>query len=136
MRSQVRWTGLRQRPDDSLLRHSIIKLDLNWYIRPARLSEAPLSARSPRNPFAGNANAAAAGHKLFIQHCAECHGANGYGIGHAANLHVPGVQGTFDGSLFWVLRNGRIRRGMPSWSQLPDQQLWEIVTYVRTFKIK
>lgn len=102
----------------------------------ARLSEAPPSARSLRNPFAGKKQAAAAGRKLFKQHCAECHGANGYGTGHAANLHVPDVQGTSDGSLFWVLRNGRIRRGMPSWSQLPDQRLWEIVTYLRTFKIK
>jgi|SRR5579875_343884 len=102
----------------------------------ARLSEAPPSARSLLNPFAGDQEAAAAGHKLFKQHCAECHGEDGHGLGHAANLHSPGVQHASDGSLFWVLRNGRIRRGMPSWSQLPDQQLWQIVTYLRTLKGK
>lgn len=78
--------------------------------------------------------AAAAGHKLFRRHCAECHGGDGQGLGRAANLHSSVIQHAPDGSLFWVVRNGRIRRGMPSWSQLPDQQLWQIVTYLKSFQ--
>ncbi|HLI34872.1 MAG TPA: c-type cytochrome [Terriglobia bacterium] len=100
----------------------------------ARLSEAPLSAQSLRNPFAGDEKAAAAGHKLFEQHCASCHGADGRGLGHAANLHAPAVQNAPAGVLFWALRNGRIRKGMPSWSHLPDEQLWQLVTYLKTLK--
>ncbi len=99
-----------------------------------RLSEAPASAQSLRNPFAGDEKAAAAGHKLFEQHCASCHGADGRGLSHAANLHAPAIQNAPPGVLFWALRNGRIRKGMPSWSQLPDQQLWQLVAYLKTLK--
>lgn len=102
----------------------------------ARLSEAPHSARSLRNPFFGDKSAVAAGRNLFKQHCAECHGEDGYGLGRAANLHVPAIQTAPPGSLFWALRNGRIRRGMPSWSELPDQQLWQMVTYIESLKKK
>jgi len=100
----------------------------------AQLSKAPRSAQSWQNPFAGQDEAATAGHKLFQQHCAQCHGSDARGLEHAADLHSATIQGAPPGVLFWALRNGRVRKGMPSWSQLPDQQLWQIVTYVKTLK--
>ena len=100
----------------------------------AQLSKAPRSAQSWQNPFAGQNEAAAAGHKLFEQHCAQCHGSDARGLERAANLHSPVIEGAPPGVLFWALRNGRVRKGMPSWSQLPDQQLWQIVTYLKTLK--
>ena len=42
----------------------------------AQLSKAPVAARSLRNPFAADENAAAAGRKLYEKHCAHCHGAD------------------------------------------------------------
>lgn len=99
-----------------------------------RLSEAPSSVRSLRNPLAGDEKTVSAGCKLFQEHCAQCHGMNGRGIGHAANLRSPAIQNAPPGTLFWAVRNGRIRKGMPSWSQLPDQQLWQIITYLKTLK--
>jgi len=100
----------------------------------ARLSKAPRAAQSLQNPFAGQAAARAAGRKLYEQHCAQCHGADARGLDHAADLHSPAVQGAPPGVLFWALRNGRIRKGMPSWSRLPDEQLWQLVTYLKTLK--
>jgi mono/diheme cytochrome c family protein len=100
----------------------------------AQLSKAPRSAWSLQNPFAGQAEAATAGHKLFEQHCASCHGPDARGLEHAADLHSAAVQDAPAGVVFWALRNGRIRKGMPSWSQLPDQQLWQMVTYLKTLK--
>jgi len=100
----------------------------------ARLRSAPASARSLKNPFAGNQLAAQAGRKLFLRHCAECHGQQGYGIGRAADLHSPAVQSAPPGSLFWAIRNGRLPKGMPSWSGLPNQQIWQLVTFVETLK--
>jgi mono/diheme cytochrome c family protein len=100
----------------------------------ARLSEAPPSAQSLRNPFAGQKEAVAAGRKLYEQHCAQCHGSDARGLEHAADLHSPAIQNAPPGTLFWALRNGRIRKGMPSWSQLPDQQIWQIVTYLKTLR--
>jgi mono/diheme cytochrome c family protein len=100
----------------------------------ARLSEAPPSSQSLQNPFAGQDEAVAAGRKLYDQHCAQCHGSDARGLEHAADLRSPAIQNAPPGTLFWALRNGRIRKGMPSWSQLPDQQLWQIVTYLRTLR--
>lgn len=100
----------------------------------AQLSKAPPSAKSLRNPFSGEAGATAAGHKLFEQHCAECHGSDARGLDRAADLHSATIQDAPPGVLFWALRNGRIRKGMPSWAHLPDQQLWQIVTYLKTLQ--
>lgn len=100
----------------------------------ARLSEAPASARSLKNPYEGNAQAAAAGRNLFLRHCGECHGNEGYGIGHAANMHSTAFQEAPPGVLFWAIRNGRLRKGMPAWSDLPDQQKWQLVTYLKTLR--
>jgi mono/diheme cytochrome c family protein len=100
----------------------------------AQLSKAPRAVQSWENPFAGQAEAAAAGLKLFAQHCAQCHGPDARGLEHAADLHSAVIQGAPPGVLFWALRNGRIRKGMPSWSHLPDAQLWQIITYLKTLK--
>ena len=100
----------------------------------AQLSKAPPSAQSLKNPYEGQVEAAAAGRKLFGQHCAECHGQDARGLERAPDLHSPPIQNAPPGTLFWALRNGRVRKGMPSWSQLPDQQLWQIVTYLETLK--
>ena len=100
----------------------------------AQLSKAPRKAQLLQNPFVGQETAAAAGRKLYDDHCAQCHGSDGRGREHAIDLHSPAIQSAPDGSLFWALRNGRIRKGMPSWASLPDQQLWQLVTYLRTLK--
>ncbi len=47
-------------------------------------------------------------------------------------LHSPRVQAARDGELFWLLTNGKLRRDMPSWSRLPDQQRWQIVRYLHS----
>src|SRR3974377_145287 len=75
----------------------------------ARLSEAPASTRSLTNPFAGQAEAAAAGLKLYQQHCAQSHGPDGRGLERAADLHAPEIQQAAPGTLFWAIRNGRLR---------------------------
>ena len=100
----------------------------------AQLSKAPPSAQSLKNPYEGQAEAAAAGRKLFEQHCAQCHGQDARGLERAADLRSPTIQNAPPGSLFWALGNGRVRKGMPSWSQLPDQRIWQIVTYLKTLK--
>lgn len=100
----------------------------------AQLNKAPTWAHGLQNPFAGQPVAVAAGGKLYQQYCAQCHGQDARGLERAANLHSPAVQDAPPGVLFWALRNGRIRKGMPSWAQLPDQQIWQIVTYLKTLK--
>ena len=100
----------------------------------ALLSSAPDNARARSNPYEGKPGAATAGRKLFLQHCAECHGKDGGGIGRAPSLHSLEVRQATSGQLEWFLRNGRLSRGMPSWSGLPPQRRWQIVAYLKSLR--
>jgi mono/diheme cytochrome c family protein len=96
----------------------------------AALAEAPQSARAQKNPFEGNPREATAGGKLFEQHCAECHGPKAGGTRYGPSLLRAEIQQATPGTLFWILTNGVVRRGMPVWSKLPEQERWQIVTFL------
>jgi mono/diheme cytochrome c family protein len=98
----------------------------------AELAKAPKRAVARRNPLERDPEAVAAGAKLFEQHCAECHGETGEGGRKAPSLLAPEVQQATPGTLFWILTNGVVRRGMPVWSKLPEPQRWQIVTYLKS----
>lgn len=100
----------------------------------AVLEEAPEKAREKKNPFAADPEAVAAGGKLFEQHCAECHGKKAGGTMHGANLLREEVQHATPGTLFWILTNGVVRRGMPVWSKLPEPERWQIVTFLQSLR--
>ena len=98
------------------------------------IAQAPLATRAWQNPYEGQADAIAAGKKLYRRHCAECHANDARGRGRAANLRSPGVQNATPGELVWFLRNGNLWRGMPAWSGLPIERRWQIVTYLKTLR--
>jgi mono/diheme cytochrome c family protein len=98
------------------------------------IARAPMKARTWKNPFAGDPDGIRAGRKLFLQYCAECHGEDARGDIHAANLHMSDVQRATPGELEWLLWNGNIAAGMPSWSGLPAQRRWQIVAYVKSLR--
>jgi mono/diheme cytochrome c family protein len=100
----------------------------------AALAEAPEKARERANPMAGDPEAAAVGKKLFEQHCAECHGKAAEGAKKGPSLVREEVQQATPGTLFWILTNGVVRRGMPVWSKLPEPQRWQIVTFLKSLK--
>lgn len=96
--------------------------------------QAPASAVARANPLARHPEAAAGGQKLFHRNCVECHGEDGSGLvkKHAADLQLPIVQQQGDGALFWKITNGNPDRGMPSFSNLPELQRWQLVLYLRS----
>ena len=96
------------------------------------VQSAPPSASNKSNPFDDDEMARRAGAKLFSRECAPCHGANAEGIGKAPPLRQPEVYQAAPGVLFWVLKNGSIYQGMPSFAHLPEPQRWEIVTFLRS----
>ena len=100
----------------------------------AELRKAPAKANSWQNPYAGQPEAIQAGKKLFLKHCAECHGQNGRGREKAPDLLLPPIERASPGVLYWFLKNGNLPEGMPSWSRLPDQQLWQMVAYLKTLR--
>lgn len=100
------------------------------------LGKVPAAERARVNPYGGHSDAVAAGGRLYAEHCEACHGADLNGRRGRPSLLAPVVQGAADGELFWLLRNGDLRHGMPSWSGLPEQQRWEIVTYIKAAGVK
>lgn len=96
------------------------------------LSKAPSKAAGRRNPLESDPEAVAAGSKLFEQHCAECHGASADGGKKGPSLRAGEVQQAPPGTLFWLLTNGVVRKGMPVWSRLPEPQRWQLVSYIKS----
>ena len=88
--------------------------------------------RQRTNPYAGKADAIAAGSKLYSQHCSKCHGANLEGNGGKPSLRSETVRNATDGDLFWILKNGDLRHGMPSWSAMPEPSRWEVIAFLRS----
>lgn len=98
----------------------------------AELTKAPRKARDRQNPLRRDPEAVTAGAKLFQQHCAECHGEMAEGSRKAPSLLADEVQQSTPGTIFWILTNGVVRRGMPVWSKLPKAQRWQLVTYIKS----
>jgi cytochrome c len=98
----------------------------------AEFASVPEKARLRLNPLEGDPDTAVAGRKLFLQHCAECHGRTAEGGRKAPHLHALEVQSATPGMLFWILTNGVIRRGMPVWSKLPEPERWQIVSFLKS----
>ena len=102
------------------------------YAQDARFHNAPASSAQAKNPLAGQSSAASAGAKLYAANCGSCHGNNGQGSGNIPALKQHTIQSVPDGELFWFITNGSVQNGMPSWAQLPEQQRWEIVTFLKS----
>jgi mono/diheme cytochrome c family protein len=115
-------------PIASLGQNASYHQDSVWY--------PPASAMSRPNPLAAKPETAGGGKKLFLRHCAECHGSDGSGLEkkHSADLQLPVVQEQSDGTIFWKITNGNASRGMPSFSKLPELQRWQLVLHIRTLK--
>ena len=96
------------------------------------IQRVPAKARDRRDPFQGDDHTLLAGAKLYARECASCHGRNREGGRHAPPLIQPEVQKASSGTLFWVLRNGSLHRGMPSFAHLPEAQRWQIVTFLKS----
>lgn len=103
---------------------------------------ADLYARvNPLEPTRGNRNA---GRKLYHDisnpSCAACHGEKGEGNGPLASQFDPRprnfactetVQGIPDGQLHWIIKNGSPGTAMPPFGYFSDEEIWQLVLYLR-----
>jgi putative heme-binding domain-containing protein len=87
---------------------------------------------SETNPLAGNRAAITAGNRLYDGACQSCHGAGARGD--RAPALATGVfrHGNADGQLFLNIRNGINGTAMPAFSQFTSDQLWQLVSYIRS----
>ena len=91
---------------------------------------APATAAARENPYQGDQNLKA-GHKLFGDNCAVCHGDKGQGTGNIAGLAHGSTQTAKPGEIFWYITKGDKDNGMPSWASLAERQRWQIITFLR-----
>jgi mono/diheme cytochrome c family protein len=96
------------------------------------LTKVPEKYRTRQNPLQHDPEAAKAGEILFEEHCEECHGVGALGGKKAPSLRAPEVQLASDGTIFWILSNGIVRKRMPVWSKLPEPQRWQLVSYIKS----
>jgi len=93
---------------------------------------AAIALTASQRSTSGQADAVAAGRKLFRNECATCHGAEAVGTPKAPSLRSQRVQEAPDDALFRFLTNGRLKHGMPSWSRMPEERRRQIVAYLKS----
>lgn len=98
------------------------------------VQRAPECAAALVNPIAGSERARRAGAKLYERECAACHGTNGEGHGKALPLVSSEVLDASPGTVFWVLTNGSLWQGMPSFAHLPERERWQVVAFLKSLR--
>jgi mono/diheme cytochrome c family protein len=91
------------------------------------------------NPFAGDAQAIAAGMDHYRENCLICHGAPGLPateVSQGLNPPPPSLgseeNDTPDGELFWVAKHGIRFTSMPAFGPThTDEEIWKIVAFLR-----
>ncbi len=119
--------------------------DLKPRVPPEHLAEA----QSFKNPFLPSANSVGKGKKLYQgkAFCSACHGLEGAGGTSGGRITPHGGQSPTnfadaawqaartDGEMFWILKHGSHGTDMAPYMPLylSEEEVWEIVTYIRTF---
>lgn len=115
-------------------------------VQPRKTAKAPDEFLAKTNPLPASAGSIAAGKTLFLKTaqpvvCAMCHGEKGDGKGLMAAALVPPprnftcgpmMQHIPDGQMFWIIKNGSPGTGMMAFPGLPDEQVWQLVHYIRS----
>jgi len=91
---------------------------------------------SPANPYEGNAFAISEGQRLYEWYnCAGCHSHGGGGMGPPL-IKTEWIYGGEPANLFDSIVKGR-PNGMPTWGgRIPEYQIWQIITYIRSLNQK
>lgn len=103
--------------------------------------EIPDEYRNMENPVPADSLSLKLGETLYNKNCAFCHGGTGLGDGVKARTlqTFPGdlsgdyYQNQTDGEQFYKTKFGRDE--MPAYeNKFPDEDIWHMVNYMRTFK--
>ncbi len=108
---------------------------------------APKEFLNMQNPLPNNDKNLKSAENLFQEKakpiaCKFCHGVKGNGEGDPDFESTPSARNFTcattmdklpDGQLFWIIRNGSKNTSMFAFSDLSDQQIWQLVHYIRAF---
>ncbi len=113
---------------------------------PAKASEykIPPEAAAKVNPVKPTSESLAKGKKLYGYDCAMCHGKNGDGKGDMASdiknvtdfTNPEALKNRTDGELFYITRNGKGDDMPPEGDRAKDEDIWNMVNYIRSFAKK
>jgi mono/diheme cytochrome c family protein len=98
----------------------------------------PEQARGLENPVGYSAETVREGRKTYLRLCQYCHGADGRAQANpdfeAPSLRAPSEwrYGSSDGEMFISIRDGAGHEMPPFGKQLADDQIWQLVRYVRS----
>lgn len=97
-------------------------------------------AQKMKNPVPSDEASITEGRKLYLRHCASCHGQTGKGDGSMAlaggtpsNLvDETWDHGSSDGEIFVVIRDG-VSSDMEAYKdKLTEKQIWQVVNFIRS----
>lgn len=108
---------------------------------------APVSYLKMGNPLPPSDKNILAGKTLFLIDakpfpCQTCHGLKGDGLGIAFKPEAPTprnfacaqtMKDISDGQMFWIIQNGSPDSQMPSYKELEEDQIWQLILYLRHF---
>ncbi len=93
------------------------------------------------NPLEATSDSIARGRQRYRFTCRQCHGNAGQGDGDMS--HAGGVPSDFtddvwqhgesDGEIFLVIKEGVTADMQAYENQIPDEDIWHLVNYLRTF---
>ncbi len=118
--------------------------------QPRKTVTAPDEYLKLKNPLEATPQNILAGKTLFQidakpSACRICHGISGDGLGILFRQVQPKPRNFTcihtmddlpDGQLFWIIQNGSPGTAMPSFSYLADDQVWQLILYLRSFSEK
>lgn len=100
---------------------------------------APAAEAQKKNPVVANESSLAAGQKIYLKRCVECHGKTGNADGpdaadlgiYPARLSDPAMRTQTDGELFWKITVGK--KPMPNYrTRLSPSDRWNVINYLRS----
>ena len=97
-------------------------------------AQQPAPSDTVLNPLAASPTAATEGQAIYNGTCQTCHGQAGAGDRDRGGppLNTTGLkQGDADADLFRTIRNGVAGTQMPPYKGLRDEQVWQLVSYIR-----
>lgn len=113
--------------------------------QPRFTGKAPQSLYERVNPLERNRSNLRAGRELYEElsdpTCVVCHGKKGDGRGQLSGQFDPRprnfacaetVDGIPDGQLHWVIQNGSPGTAMPPFDYLTEEEIWQLVLYLRS----
>jgi len=144
----------REAKNDALQRIPLVLFILLFFVfalwaqkpkdQPPAEYKIPPEAAAKANPVKPTAESLAKGKKLYGYDCAMCHGKDGDGKGDMSSdmknvtdfTNPDALKNRTDGELFYIIRKGKGDDMPPEGDRAKDDDIWNMVNYIRSLAKK